>query len=144
MPTAFIPSTDLAFIKQAISDAEKITSAEIRIIIEERCKGNVLDRSAFAFRKLNMHKTAQRNGVLIYVSVLDHQCAVIGDTGINRFVENDFWKTILDEMVVFFSAGQLKEGIVHAVNRAAVKLGEHFPHNKHDSNELPDDVITKL
>ncbi len=140
----YLPSTDLAAIRQAITEAEKKTSAEIRVVIEEKCKGEVLDRAAFAFRKLKMHKTAQRNGVLVYVSVKDHQCAVIGDSGINSLVEKDYWKTLLDEMIVFFSAGQLKEGIIHAVNRVTSELSSHFPLRKGDINELPDEVITRL
>ncbi len=140
----YIPSADLAAIRQAIAEAEKKTFAEIRVVIEEKCKGDVLDRAAFAFRKLKMHETAQRNGILIYFSIHDHHCAVIGDFGINRLVEKDYWKIILDEMIVFFSAGQLKEGIIHAVNRAASKLSEHFPLGKGDINELPDEVVTKL
>ncbi len=140
----YIPSTDLSAIRREIAESEKKTSAEIRVVIEEKCKGDVLDRAAFAFRKLKMHKTAHRNGVLIYVSIYDHQCAVIGDSGINRLVEKEFWRILVDEMIVFFSAGQLKEGIIHALKRAASKLGEHFPISNNDKNELPDEVITKL
>lgn len=140
----FIPASDLTAMRQAITEAEKKTSAEIRVIIEETCNVAVLDRAAFAFAKLKMHETNQRNGILIYVSISDHQCAVIGDAGINRLVENQFWKAVLDEMIVFFSAGQLKEGIIYAINRASIKLTEHFPRSKNDRNELPDEVVTKL
>lgn len=140
----FLPSTDLSAIRQAIALAETKTSAEIRVVIEEKCKCDVLDRAAFAFRKLKMQKTEQRNGVLIYVALKDHQCAIIGDIGINRLVENEFWKTLLDEMIVFFSAGQLKEGIISAIHRASLILAEHFPRNSNDKNELPDDILTKL
>lgn len=141
---SIIPESDLKAIRLAVSEAEKKTSAEIRVIIEEKCKTVVLDRAAFAFRKLKMHETEHRNGVLIYVAIKDHQCAVIGDSGINQLVQKDFWQTIIDEMIVFFSAGQLKEGIIHALNRTAIKLGEHFPVAANDRNELPNDVITKL
>lgn len=139
-----IPDSQLALIRKSITEAEKKTSAEIRVLIEEKCKGSVLDRSAYAFRKLKMHKTRYRNGTLIYVSVKDKQCAIIGDYEINRLVEKDFWKTVLDEMIVFLSAGQLTEGIIHAVQRLADKLAEHFPANNNNPNELPDEVVTKL
>lgn len=139
-----IPDTDLNAIRQAVTEAEKKMSAELRVLIEETCKGDLLDRAAFAFHKLNMHQTAQSNGVLIYVSVNDHRCAIIGDSGIHQRVEPDFWKTIVDEMIVFFSAGQLKEGILHAINRVSLRLAEHFPPDKNDRNELPDEVVTQL
>ena len=52
----------------AIKQAEKDTSGEIRVHIENRSKIDVLDRAADVFAHLNMHKTAQRNGVLIYAT----------------------------------------------------------------------------
>lgn len=57
----------------AIKQAEKDTSGEIRVHIENRCKIDVLDRAADVFAQLKMHKTAQRNGVLVYVALLDHK-----------------------------------------------------------------------
>ena len=67
----------------AIKQAEKDTSGEIRVHIENHSKIDVLDRAADVFARLNMHKTAQRNGVLIYVALLDHKSAILGDAGIN-------------------------------------------------------------
>ncbi|MCC6385555.1 MAG: TPM domain-containing protein [Bacteroidia bacterium] len=139
-----VPDSVLNEIKESVKIAERKTSAEIRVLLESRCKGNVLDRAAFAFEKLNMHKTINRNGVLIYVSIDDHQCAIIGDSGIHQVVKDAFWNTVKNEMVVFFSAGQLKEGIIHAVNRAVEQLIIHFPIGPDDKNELPDSILLGL
>jgi len=56
---------------QAIKNAELDTSGEIRIHIENKCPGDVMDRSAFLFKQLQMHKTELRNGVLIYRNLLE-------------------------------------------------------------------------
>ena len=54
-------------ITNAIRVAETNTSGEIRVHVEKRCKEDVLDRAAYIFKKLGMHKTELRNGVLFYL-----------------------------------------------------------------------------
>lgn len=44
----------------AIKQAEKDTSGEIRVHIENRSKIDVLDRAADVFAHLNMHKTGAK------------------------------------------------------------------------------------
>lgn len=44
-------------IEDAIAIAEKNTSGEIRLFVESECGNNVMDRAAFIFRELKMHKT---------------------------------------------------------------------------------------
>ena len=55
-------------ISEAVESAERYTSGEIRICVEKTCSEPVLDRAANYFHKLGMNKTAQRNGVLIYIA----------------------------------------------------------------------------
>ena len=119
----------------AIKQAEKDTSGEIRVHIENRSKIDVLDRAADVFAHLNMHKTAQRNGVLIYVALLDHKSAILGDAGINAKVPADFWDSIMKNMVAKF-----KEGICEAVITAGEQLKVYFPYQTDDVNELPDEI----
>ena len=82
----FLSEKDKADILVAISDAEAQTSGEIRLHVESRCKGDVLDRAATVFETLAMHKTELRNGVLFYLATQDRQFAILGDGGINAAV----------------------------------------------------------
>ena len=81
-------------IQKAILNAELDTSGEIRVHIETNCEGEVLDRTAYLFKKIGMQKTELRNGVLIYLAVQSHKFAIIGDKGINAVVPANFWDTI--------------------------------------------------
>ena len=89
----FTPAQKTAMVA-AIRQAEKDTSGEIRIHFENHCRKNVLDRAAQVFADLKMHKTALRNGVLIYVALEDKQLAILGDAGINAKVPDHFWDDI--------------------------------------------------
>jgi uncharacterized membrane protein len=126
-------------IREAIAAAEKHTSGELRVCIEKTCSEDVLDRSAKYFYQLDMHKTKLRNGVLIYVAVVDRKFAIIGDAGINQVVAADFWDSTKEDMLSHFKNGDIVEGIVTGLKIAGDQLGKYFPHGQ-DKNELPDDI----
>jgi len=128
-------------IREAIAGAEKCTSGEIRVSIEKTCSEDVLDRAAKYFYQLDMHKTKLRNGVLVYVAVVDRKFAIIGDAGINKAVSADFWDCTKEEMLKHFKTGDIVEGIVTGVKIAGTQLGRYFPHDLNsDKNEISDDV----
>lgn len=124
----------------AVQQAEKDTSGEIRIHVENLCKQEVLDRAAEVFAELKMHKTALRNGVLVYIALENKKLAIIGDAGINAKVPADFWDNIKNRMVEQFRAGKVCEGICEAVKGAGKQLKQYFPCQEDDVNELPDEI----
>jgi uncharacterized membrane protein len=128
-------------IAQAITEAEKATSGEIRVAVEKYCKGDAYERATSYFHELGMDKTALHNGVLIYLATEDHKFAIIGDRGINNLVPSDFWETTKTAMKAHFLSGNLCEGVIAGVALAAEKLSIFFPNQKDDVNELPNDII---
>jgi|AMWB02.1.fsa_nt_gi uncharacterized membrane protein len=137
--TFFTPEQQETIIR-AIAEAEHATSGEIRVHIETSCKVNVLDEAAWLFRKVGMHKTADRNGVLIYLALKERNFAIIGDSGINAVVPPGFWDSIRDHMQQKFSEGLYADGLADGVRMAGEKLREHFPRSKDDVNELTDAI----
>jgi uncharacterized membrane protein len=87
-----------------------------------------------------MEKTQARNGVLFYVSVLDHTFAIIGDEGIDKAVEADFWDCTKDIMLSHFKNGNFKQGLIDGVLRAGEQLKKHFPYQSDDTNELSNEI----
>ena len=104
MPTAknFFSQEQKERIRLAIMDAELNTSGEIRVHIEEVCEKDVMDRAAYVFGKLAMHKTKERNGVLFYLAFKNRKFAIVGDAGINAVVEPEFWNEAKRHMLVHF------------------------------------------
>ena len=127
-------------ILQAIRQAELDTSGEIRLHIEKECEESVLDRAAFLFKKLKMDNTAQRNGVLFYLAFGSRKFAILGDSGINQCVPENFWNAIKEEMAEHFARGEFAEGLSKGILTAGKSLKEFFPHQKDDVNELSDEI----
>jgi len=127
-------------ITAAIREAEDNTSGEIRVHLESSCDGDPLDRAAYIFSKLKMHKTGLRNGVLFYLAVNNRKFAILGDAGINAKTGEDFWTEIKEVMLGHFREGRFTEGLATGIRMAGDSLKNHFPHQKNDVNELSDDI----
>lgn len=137
---SFFTDTDKLAIKRAVQQAEKNTSGEIRVHVENHCKGDPILRSAVVFEKLGMTATEARNGVLFYLAVKDKKFAIIGDEGIDSKVPPDFWEGIKSLMIGFFREGKFCEGLSEGIALAGSELGRFFPYKRDDVNELPDDI----
>lgn len=127
-------------IKMAIRQAELDTSGEIRVHVETTCPGDVMERASRLFEKLNMHKTRLRNGVLIYLAVRNRKFAIIGDTGINSVVPENFWDSTETEMLNHFRENRFTDGLLKAIEMTGFQLKKHFPYTSDDINELPDEI----
>lgn len=127
-------------IRDAIARAELNTSGEIRLHVDNRCWIDVLDCAASWFKTLKMHKTEQRNGVLIYLAVKDRKFAIIGDAGINAVTPEDFWDDIREEMLAYFREDKFTGGLIRGIDMAGEQLQAHFPYQSDDKNELPDEI----
>ena len=126
----------------AVSVAENMTSGEIRLVVENVVGANttVYEKAKQYFEKLNMHKTVQRNGVLLYLAIEDHQFAIIGDAGINNKVADDFWESTKEKMLLHFRNGDFVSGLVEGIHEAGEQLRQYFPRKEDDVNELPNDI----
>ena len=139
-PKDFLGKENEKLVVKAIEGAEHQTSGEIRVHIESKCKVDVLDRAAWLFKKLKMQETKDRNGVLIYLSIVDHKFAIIGDAGINKVVPEGFWNDVKEMMIGHFSKGEFATGLINGIKMAGEHLKQYFPHQEDDVNELPDDI----
>ena len=85
-PVFFFSRKEKKQIQEAIQEAEKNTSGEVRVHLDHKCRGSVYGHAQKVFHRIGMTKTAQRNGVLIYLATRDKKFAVLGDVGINEIV----------------------------------------------------------
>jgi uncharacterized membrane protein len=129
-------------ILQAIRDAESKTSGEIRVFIQRgKLKVDPLHAAQRKFRKLGMHKTPERNAVLIFVAPRAHKFAVVGDEAVHQKCGEQFWQRLVDAMREHFRNEKFSHAIVEAIEEAGKALASHFPRTSTSSGQLPDQVI---
>jgi len=130
-------------ILEAIREAEKQTSGEVRLYIENKCRFvDPLDRAAEIFIQLKMQETANRNAVLVYVAKKHRQLAVFADEGIYNKTGKEFWNNAVQLMLKEFKKENYAEGLVEVIQKIGDALKTHFPYDAAtDKNELPDDIV---
>ena len=136
----FLSAEEEQEIVQAIIQAERNTSGEIRVHIESTTELSHYDRALEVFQELEMHKTEQQNAVLIYIAVDDHKFVIYGDKGINTLVPDNFWDSTKNTIQECFISGKFKEGIVQGVLKAGEELKSHFPWSTDDKDELSNEI----
>lgn len=125
----------------AIKTAESQSTGEIRVHVERSCKKkDVLDRAVEIFYQLNMDKTSEGTGILIYVSIKDRKLAIIGDKGINQKVSEDFWHWVKESMSAHLKEGKIATGIIKGIEMTGAELLKFFPASENNRNELNDSI----
>ncbi len=104
----------------------------------------LVEEQAFQeFFRLGLHHTAEKTGVLLFVSLFERRVAVLGDEGIDSKLDEEAWKEIGALVLRAAADGRLAQGMVAAVERMGEILAEHFPWKEGDRNELPNRVIVR-
>lgn len=136
----FFTEQEQALLIGAITLAELKTSGEIRLHIENFCFGNEVKRAEKVFAHLKMHGTKERNGVLIYMAVLNKKIAVIGDKGIHQKLGNEFWQKIVADLIKKFKASSKANALSECIGECGEQLGKFFPRKEDDTNELTNSI----
>lgn len=139
----FFSIEDNEMIVQAIRDAEKQTSGEVRVFVESHCRFiDPLDRAKEIFSQLKMEQTVLRNGVIFYVAIKDRQLAVFADSGIHAATGQQYWEDVVKYILSLFNNESYAIGIKECISKIGEALKNHFPYDeKTDKNELPDEII---
>ncbi len=138
---AFLSKREEEEVVEAIRQAERKTSGEIRVHLEPSTGDlDIFDRAMEVFHALKMDNTKESNGVLIYVAVEDRNFVIYGDKGINDVVPDDFWESTKELIVGHFKKGKFKDGLVDGVLKAGEQLQKHFPWDEDNTNELSDQI----
>ena len=88
-----------------------------------------------------LHQTAGKTGVLIFVSLAEHQAEIIADTGIYIKVSRDVWRGVIAKLAMAAREEALARGLIAAIQDSATILAEHFPLQDDDVDELSNKVI---
>lgn len=129
---------------KAISDAENKTSGEIRIhLSKKKLNHSILEEARSVFSKLEMHKTRDRNAVLLLVDLNGHQFSLYGDQGIHDRVTQTFWTELCLQVEEKIKNTSLTDGLVLAVHAIGDALKLHFPSRLNDNPDELSNAVTE-
>jgi putative membrane protein len=97
----------------------------------------VLRAAKVAFVDHGVHRTKDRAGVLVYVSLFEHRVQILGDAGIHKVVGEAGWKGYVHTLASSLKGGDV-DGVVGVVKDIGRVLAREFPPSAENPNELPD------
>ena len=111
-------------------------------LIPNEVKRQRASRLAHAeFFSRGLHRTANHNAVLLFVSVAERYVEIIADTGIDECVGDTCWRQIVAGFTQQVRHGRIAEGFLAAIGECAARMAEHYPATGEEVNLLPDHLI---
>jgi putative membrane protein len=104
-------------------------------------RAHVHQRAMEQFFAQGLQATAERTGVLIFVSQAERRIEIIADEGIHAKVGTKAWDKAVAAAIQRIRAGDAAGGLLAAIAVCGDVLAEHFPSDGETANQLSDDVL---
>jgi putative membrane protein len=94
-----------------------------------------------AFLEEEIFNTRHRTGIMIFISLFEHEVIVMADRGISKVVEQEEWDKIVAHLITYIRSGRIVDGVEAAIKRCGeILLEKGFRKSDDDINELRDDL----
>jgi uncharacterized membrane protein len=130
----------------AVSEAEKTTSAQIKVVVEaslhitDILRGQTArDRALEVFGLERIWDTSENNGILLYLLLAERDAEIVVDRGLHLKVDPDSWKKVCSLIENRASTQGLADALIEAVYALGEVARAHF-HPRPGPNEIPDNV----
>lgn len=100
----------------------------------------VRQRALEQFLTKNIHRTRDRTGVLLYVSLDERMAELMADERVSEKLAREAWNAPMRTLVEALHKGELKSGLIGAISECAALLAVHAPAGPENPNELPDAI----
>jgi len=100
-------------------------------------------RAERAFFERGLYRTKKNTGVLFFISLLEKKVWVLADKGIYEKMNQETLNRFANEVSRGIKEGRACAALSQAIEEIGVSLAKHFPSTRHETNELPDDVMTE-
>ena len=100
-------------------------------------------RALNEFYQAGLDKTEASTGILLFISLDDHEAVVLADKSISDQLPPETWKEVVQLLLKGAKHKDLAEGFCLAINKCAEILEKNFPILPDDVDELPNQLIIK-
>jgi putative membrane protein len=108
----------------------------------DRMHNKVRLRAERAFVQHTVAQTRERNGVLIMVSLLEHEICVVADQPLYQRVSAERWSSVVGAAVSRLKTGDIVGGLCQSIQACGVLLAEVCPGRPGDNpNELSNELV---
>jgi len=101
----------------------------------------VYERALRHFVESGVYATRDRTGILVFISLLEHEVRIIADSGINAKIGQDEWDRIASLVASGVKTGKTAGALSEAVAECGTLLAKYFPAKDENPNELADGLV---
>ncbi len=140
------PPAALERISHAVHETEKGTSAEVRISIRDsratsEAGLSIKDIAMKEFLHLEMEKTKDRSGILLFILYDERQFYVLGDEGVHKRTAPEGWQDVAATLKSHFKQAEFEAGVIAALKKMQHHVRESMPLSGEHTQELPEEVV---
>lgn len=103
----------------------------------------VFKRARIEFYENRITNTKEKIGVLIFISMIEHQVVILADKKISDALPEDTWQKSVNIIIKNMKSKKMFEGLSLGLKELSLPLIKHFPVKPNDKNELSNQVIIK-
>lgn len=103
----------------------------------------VAARAELEFHREGLGATTGKTGILIFISLMEHEAVVLGDKAIAAKLDNKVWSQVVATVLEGARTKKWCPKLEEAIRQCGDLLARHFPIQAGDKNELPNHVIVK-
>jgi len=103
----------------------------------------VFTRAELEFYREGLDHTHGGTGILIFLSLFEHQAVVLGDKNISDKLKPETWNEVVGHVIAGGKTGAWDAQLEKAIRLCGKLLSQHFPLKDGDKNELPNHVIVR-
>lgn len=104
-------------------------------------RNDVLAGARHAFFDSRVHHAASRGGVMIYVSLLEHEAVVLADKEVLAVIGQEKLNELCGQLRTDLASGRVADALCRAIQAAGEKLTPVLPAAESNPNELPDALV---
>ena len=121
--------------------AANIPAIDRLVIPRHVQKSRVYNRAIRHFVESGVYATADRTGILIFISAMEHEVRIVADEGIHKKIPQAKWDEIASNLAIGIRDRKTEEALVAAIRSCGELLAERFPAKNENPNELPDGLV---
>ena len=106
-------------------------------------EAQVWQRAQSEWAANKIQKTANRTGILLFVSVMERKAIVLADEGIAKHYPAETWKEVVELLTSHLRQGDWAMGFEKAIEKCGEILSKHLPAGPKNPNEITDHLIIK-
>ena len=100
----------------------------------------VYRRALRHFLESGVYATAERTGILIFISYMEREVRIVADSGISGKIDQSVWNDLAERVARSVKEGTAGRELARAVETCGTVLAEHFPAKRENPNELSDAI----